>query len=215
MKIAGANTLPFPVDQVWDSILDPRVLVATIPGCERLETTGDHAYAMTVTAGVAAIKGTYAGSCALSDLHEHESLVMHLQGAGAPGTIDATVDVRFSELEPGVTQIAYEADAVVGGMVGGVGQRMLTSVSKRMAGEFFGNVGKEIASPGATVAAPVETTTAASGAPVFTAPAKVVGAGISAGSITNSDDFVKGIVVGAGLVLLGVVVGGIFGRRRP
>ena len=69
------------------------VLVATIPGCERLEATGDHAYAMTVTAGVAAIKGTYAGSCALSDLKEHESLVMKLQGAGAPGTVDATVDV--------------------------------------------------------------------------------------------------------------------------
>ncbi len=67
------------------------MLVATIPGCERLEATGDHAYDMTVTAGVAAIKGTYAGSCALSDLRQHESLVMRLQGAGAPGTIDATV----------------------------------------------------------------------------------------------------------------------------
>ncbi len=85
MKIAGANTVPFPVDKVWDALLDPQVLVATIPGCERLETTGEHTYAMTVTAGVAAIKGTYAGTCALSDLKEHESLVMKLQGAGAPG----------------------------------------------------------------------------------------------------------------------------------
>ena len=211
MKIAGANTLPFPVAQVWDSILDPRVLVATIPGCERLETTGDHAYAMTVTAGVAAIKGTYSGSCALSDLHEHESLTMHLQGAGAPGTIDATVGVRFSEPSPGVTEIAYEADAVVGGMVGGVGQRMLTSVSKRMAGEFFGNVGKAIAAPAAASpeAEAVETAAPGTGAPVFTAPARPGGL-----AIASQDDFVKGIVVGAGLVLLGVVAGGIFGRRR-
>ncbi|MGZ4447333.1 MAG: SRPBCC family protein [Nocardioides sp.] len=213
MKIAGANTLPYPVAQVWDSILDPRVLVATIPGCERLETTGEHTYDMTVTAGVAAIKGTYAGSCALSDLQPHESLVMHLRGAGAPGTIDATVDVRFAETEPGVTQISYEADAVVGGMVGGVGQRMLTSVSRRMAGEFFGNVGKEIAAPGAAATsghAPAATaTTSESGAAVFTAPAR--SGGLSVGS---QDDFVKGIAVGAGLVVLGVVVGGIFGRRR-
>ena len=28
------------------------------------------------------------------------------------------------------------------------------------------------------------------------------------------DDFLKGILVGAGLVLAGVVVGGLFGRRR-
>ena len=132
MKISGADTLPFPVAEVWEAILDPRVLVATIPGCERLEATGEHCYAMTVTAGVAAIRGTYAGSCTLSDLAPHRSLVMRLQGAGAPGTVDATVDVHFDEADGG-TRVSYDADAVVGGMVGGVGQRMLTSVSHRMA----------------------------------------------------------------------------------
>ena len=152
MKIAGSNLVPFPVETVWDAILDPRVLVATIPGCERLAATGENAYDMTVTAGVAAIKGTYQGSCTLSDLASSESLVMQLSGAGAPGTIDATVKVFFGEAEPGVTKIDYEADAVVGGMVGGVGQRMLTSVSKRMAGEFFGNVASAIAQPSAASA---------------------------------------------------------------
>ena len=209
MKISGSNVVAQPVDKVWEAILDPRVLVATIPGCERLEETADHQYAMTVTAGVAAIKGTYNGSCALSDLKERESLTMTLQGAGAPGTVDATVEVRFSEPAPGQTEIAYVADAVVGGMVGGVGQRMLSSVSKRMAGEFFSNVGTAISAPPGAEAAPdgVATTASASGAQVFTAPAK-------AGGISSQDDFLKGIVVGAGLVVLGVVIGGIFGRRR-
>jgi carbon monoxide dehydrogenase subunit G len=209
MKISGSDVVPHPVAQVWDALLDPRVLVATIPGCERLETTGANAYAMTVTAGVAAIKGTYSGSCALTDLEEHDSLTMRLQGAGAPGTIDASVEVSFEDLGAEGTRISYEADAVVGGMVGGVGQRMLSSVSKRMAGEFFANVGTAIAAPPgqAAPADGVATTTAASGAQVFTAPAR-------AGGISSQDDFLKGIVVGAGLVLLGVVVGSMFGRRR-
>jgi uncharacterized protein len=205
MKIAGSNVVDQPVEKVWDALLDPRVLVATIPGCERLEETGDHTYAMTVTAGVAAIKGTYSGSCSLSDLEEHSSLVMKLQGAGAPGTVDATVNVRFSEPAAGQTEISYDADAVVGGMVGGVGQRMLSSVSKRMAGEFFANVGQAISQPPS--AEPVEATAAGQAPGVFTAPAKP-------GGISSRDDFVKGIVVGAGLVVLGVVVGSIFGRRR-
>jgi uncharacterized protein len=211
MKIAGSDTVPFPVDKVWDALLDPQVLVTTIPGCSHLVATGDNAYDMTVTAGVAAIKGTYQGSCSLSDLKDNESLVMRLTGAGAPGTIDATVQVSFSEPETGVTKIDYEADAVVGGMVGGVGQRMLTSVSRRMAAEFFGNVGKAIASPaveqgGAPVPAGVETSAPAHGA-VFTSSAASTGT-------SGNGDFVKGIAVGAGLVVLGVVVGSIFGRRR-
>jgi len=208
MKISGANVVDQPVDKVWEALLDPRVLVATIPGCERLEETGEHHYAMTVTAGVAAIKGTYSGSCSLSDLKDRESLVMKLQGAGAPGTVDATVNVRFSEPAAGQTEISYDADAVVGGMVGGVGQRMLSSVSKRMAGEFFSNVGSAIAAPaGSAPAEAVAASASPSGAAVFTAPAK-------AGGVSSRDDFVKGIVVGAGLVVLGVAVGSIFGRRR-
>jgi carbon monoxide dehydrogenase subunit G len=207
MKISGSNVVPFPVETVWDAILDPRVLVATIPGCEQLAATGENAYDMTVTAGVAAIKGTYQGSCTLSDLASNESLVMRLSGAGAPGTIDATVKVFFGEAEPGVTKIDYEADAIVGGMVGGVGQRMLTSVSKRMAGEFFGNVAGAIG--GGLVATPEEQPVAAAATgevgQVFTAPARPA---------SSQQDFLKGIAVGAGLVLLGAVAGSLFGRRR-
>jgi carbon monoxide dehydrogenase subunit G len=204
MKITGHNSIPFPVEQVWDALLDPAVLVRTIPGCERLETTGEHAYDMTVTAGVASIKGTYAGTCTLADLVLHESLVMRLQGAGAPGTIDATVSVAFRD-GGGQTTVEYDADAVVGGMVGGVGQRMLGSVSKRMAGEFFGNVANAIATPAGTPIASSSATSPDVPGQVFTAPPKPA---------RSQDDFLKGVAVGAGLVLLGVIAGSLFGRRR-
>jgi uncharacterized protein len=216
MKISGVYEIPFSPEQVWDALLDPQVLVSTIPGCERLESNGENAYAMTVTAGVAAIKGTYSGACTLTDLTPHESLVMSLTGAGAPGTIDATVQVGFSEADQGGTRISYDADAVVGGMVGGVGQRMLTSVSKRMAKEFFDNVAQTIGTPSAgepgeaTAPGMVSTSSttkgqSTAGGQVFTAPAKTPG---------SQEDLLKGIAIGAGLVLAGVVVGGTFGRRR-
>lgn len=213
MKFTGENVLAAPVEQAWDALLDPAVLVRTIPGCEKLEATGENAYAMTVTAGVASIKGTYAGSCELRDLVEHESLVMKLDGAGAPGTIGATVNVRFTP-EGSSTRISYDADAVVGGMIGGVGQRMLTSVSRRMAGEFFGNVDGVLAGGpvAATVSAPagatVEPGAPAPAGAVFTAPAK------ASSPVGSQQDFLTGVAVGAGLVLLGAVVGGLLGRRR-
>ena len=199
MKFTGHNTLNAPVERVWDALLDPAVLVRTIPGCDRLEATGENAYAMTVTAGVAAIKGTYSGSCQLTDLVPHESLTMRLDGAGAPGTIGATVGVRFAPGEGG-TVVSYDADAIVGGMVGGVGQRMLTSVSKRMAGEFFGNVDDVLSGKASTgtFSAPAEP-----GMPAVYTDARP-------GRVPQSNDFLMGIAVGAGLVALGVLIG----RRR-
>ena len=208
MKISGENVIAAPVAQVWEAILDPRVLVATIPGCEQLEATGANAYAMTVSAGVAAIRGTYSGACTLSDLVEHESLTMKLQGAGAPGTIDAGVAVRFERAGES-TVLTYDADAVVGGMIGGVGQRMLSSVSKRMAAEFFGNVEQAVLAPAAAPAAgPVE----AGAAPGM--PKVYVDTSARPGRVTSQSDFVKGIAVGAGLVLAGVIAGAVLGRRR-
>ena len=209
MKFTGDSVLHAPVEKVWAAVLDPAVLVRTIPGCERLESTGENAYAMTVTAGVAAIRGTYSGTCEMSDLEPHQSLMMKLQGAGAPGTIGADVKVGFTDGGDGTTTITYDADATVGGMVGGVGQRMLSSVSRRMAGEFFGNIDNVLTGAAPAPAETVESTTsAATGAQVFSAPAR------AGGGIGSQDDFVKGIAIGAGLVLLGVIVGSVFGRRR-
>jgi carbon monoxide dehydrogenase subunit G len=210
MKVAGEAVLHAPVSRVWDALLDPAVLVATIPGCERLETTGDHSYAMTVTAGVASIKGTYAGTCSLHDLHAHQSLVLRAAGSGAPGTVSADVKVTFTDNGDNTTTLAYDADAVVGGMVGGVGQRMLTSVSKRMAGEFFAAVDRVLTGQAAAASGDVEQPVrpdAPAGSPaVFTAAS-------AAGTGTN-EDFLRGMLAGAGLVVLGVVVGGVLGRRR-
>ncbi|WGX98233.1 carbon monoxide dehydrogenase subunit G [Nocardioides sp. L-11A] len=214
MKISGQNTIAAPVDKVWDAILDPRVLVATIPGCERLEATGENAYAMTVSAGVAAIKGTYSGSCVLEDLRKGEGLTMKLKGSGAPGTIDATVLVTFAG-SGAETVLSYDADAVVGGMIGGVGQRMLTSVSRRMAAEFFGNVEKVIANGLPAEVAAAEPAVSAEGAPVFAAaPKSATRAGAGAGAAVGGESFLMGVAVGGGLVLAGVIVGGLLGRRR-
>ncbi|WP_370618277.1 SRPBCC family protein [Mumia sp. Pv 4-285] len=221
MKVAGEAVLNAPVDAVWEALLDPRVLVRTIPGCEVLEATGDNAYAMTVNAGVAAIRGTYAGTCTLSDLAPLQSLVMRAEGAGAAGTVAADVAVRFTDRGDGTTGVAYDADAIVGGMLGGVGQRMLAAVSKRMAGEFFGAVDDAIANP--SLVEDGSPPLVEDGSPPlvearsdrdpavgqrFTAPARS-----ARGSAAHPDDFLRGAVVGGALVLAGVLVGSLLGRR--
>lgn len=139
MKISGTATLSAPPAKVYEALNDPNVLVRTIPGVESLEQTGEDRYRMSITAGVASIKGTYDGEVALTDRTPPNAFTLKGKGAGAPGTVDASVRVTLAEQGEG-TLLSYDADAVVGGMVGGVGQRMITGVAKKMAGQFFGNV---------------------------------------------------------------------------
>jgi hypothetical protein len=212
MKVAGQATLHAPVEEVWKALNDPGVLVRTIPGCERLEETGPDAYRMTVTAGVASIKGTYQGDVRLSDQDPPGSFVLHATGAGAPGTVSADVKVSLEQAD-GATRLSYDADAVVGGMIGGVGQRVLTGVAKKTAGEFFRNVDDVLT--GKAVAAPAAAASVTAGGDAVLAPegtyVRAAGSGAAVGDV---DTFLKGAVFGAAVALLGAVVGGLVARRR-
>lgn len=185
MKVSGVSQLNAEREAVWHALNDPAVLVRTIPGCQRLESIGDDAYKMTVFAGVGAIKGVYDGEVRLHDQQEPGSFRMHAQGAGAPGTIGADVVVTLSDGEGGGTELTYDADATVGGMIGGVGQRMLTGVSKRMAAEFFGNVDTVLA--GGTTAPPQAVSEALSVAGASGGLPEGGGAGIQARSARPPD----------------------------
>jgi carbon monoxide dehydrogenase subunit G len=226
MKINGTSVLHATPERVWAAINDPSVLAGVIPGCEALNPLGEGHFGLTVSMGVAAIRGTYAGEVRLYDLVEPRSLTMRAAGAGSPGTVDTTVGVTLTDLGDGTTRLDYDADAVVGGIAGGVGQRVLTSVAKKTAGLFFSAIddvltGKRAvtAAPPPAGAAPVaagarpEAVSAGApaqggaqpfGATLAAAPAAAAGPGL--GSLAF-------VAVGAAAVAIGVLIGARIARR--
>lgn len=217
MKISGSATLNAPVDQVWAAFNDPAVLARTLPGCQQLREVGPDAYKMTITAGVASIKGTYEGDVALTEQNPPGSFVLKASGAGGPGTVSADVKVLLEQSATGGTALTYDADAVVGGAIGGVGQRMLTGVAKKMAGQFFMAVDEDIAGvrvmvPVPAGAAPEAAVAAAPGAPAAPAGA-VYAAPAPARAGFQGREFLVGTVVGAAIALAGVAVGIVAGRH--
>ena len=212
MKITGEATVAAPVERVWWALNDPSVLVRTIPGCQQLEETGPDAYRMTVTAGVAAIKGTYDGEVRITDQQEPDRFVLHAAGSGAPGTVSADVVVTLVADGDG-TRLAYDADAIVGGVLGGVGQRMIASVARKTAAEFFANVedvlhGRGPAAPvaGGAVEGAASVGTTAAGAAVWQAP--------TAARSSTSAGLASGVALGAAAALVGVLLGWVLGRRQ-
>lgn len=218
MKVTGSATLHAPREKVWAALNDPAVLVRTIPGCLQLEEVGPDTYRMTITAGVASIKGTYQGEVALTDQDQPGAFTLKASGAGAPGTVSADVRVTLAETasDSGAagTRLDYDADAIVGGMIGGVGQRVLSGVAKKTAGEFFTAVDNVLTGKAPAVPAPREEpvdpdATALSSAPgVFRAPEQP-GRGPFA-----REDLLWGVTLGAAAALGGVLVGGLVVRRR-
>ncbi len=230
MKFTGSATLQAPPDVVFAAFNDPAVLARTVPGCSSLTELGPDRYALTVTAGVAAIKGTYQGEVQLLDGTPPSAFTLRAKGSGGPGTVSADVAMRLLPLAGGGTELTYDADAAIGGTIGGVGQRMLNGVAKKMAGQFFAAVDADIASGGA-LAAPLEPAMvgvgvrALVGAPAGEAGPRVFagqtaapaagGTGISVGGmgLAGGSGFAVGALVGGLLALAGVLIGARIARR--
>jgi len=202
VKVTGEAVLHAPVERVWAALRDPAVLVATIPGCDRLVATGPDSYDMTVTAGVASIKGSYTGTVSLTDLAEPNTFLMKASGAGAPGTVSTDVTVTLAE-DGAVTRLSYDADAVVGGVIGGVGQRMLVGVAKKLATEFFGAV-DDVLTGTRAVAPAAEAPAAGPGMPAVYRDAVPGRIATRPGEPVS---FILGAVFGAATALAGVLVG--------
>ena len=214
MKIAGSWVLHAPPERVWAAITDPAVLAMVIPGCDSLTPLAQNRFALTLTLGVASIKGVYSGEVTLSDLRKPESLIMHANGSGGPGTIDTTVGVTLTPLTDGGTTVGYDADAMVGGMVGGVGQRVLAGVAKKTAGLFFAAIDDVL-----TGAAPAVTTGEPAPTPTCQGPAALPGRSPRyptrpAAQRRPALPLLGAAAFGAVSMLVGVLVGARIGRRR-
>ena len=136
MKLEGSYDVKAPRQKVWTAFLDPETLRQAIPGSEKLELIGPDEYKATLKIGVAAVKGTFEGKVRLLDKKPPESYRLAAEGSGGPGFVRADTVITLTDIEGG-TRVSYSADVQIGGLIAGVGQRMLGGVSKMMADQFF------------------------------------------------------------------------------
>ena len=136
MKIEGTHELRANRERVYKVLIDPAVLQRCIPGCERLEKTGENTYAATIRAGVGSIKGVFNGNVRLEDMRPPAHYRLVVEGRGQPGFMKGSGDFDLEERD-GATAIKYAGDVQVGGTIASVGQRMVQGAAKMMASQFF------------------------------------------------------------------------------
>jgi hypothetical protein len=136
VKVQGSVVLPASREQVWDLLTDPTKLAKLLPGCEKLEPDGPDRYKVAIKFALAAISGKYSGSVELSEKKPPESLRMVLEGKGTPGFMRGEGRIRLAE-KKGQTELRYEGEAQVGGMIAAVGQRMMDVAARRIIQQFF------------------------------------------------------------------------------
>ena len=144
MELQGSRALAVTQQQAWDALLDPQVLKACIPGCEKLEATAPNQYAAAVALRIGPVAAKFNGKFGLSDVNAPASCTIAFDGqAGAAGFGKGAAQVRI-EPKGSSCELAYDVKAQVGGKIAQVGQRLIDSVAKAMAEDFFTRFDEEM-----------------------------------------------------------------------
>ena len=136
MKIEGSYTFKASRQRVWDVLLDPKIIAQCMPGCEGLNEIGPDQFEATMKIGIASVKGTYKGKLSIKEKQPPVRYVLSGEWSGGPGFLKGDLSVVLEE-KNGETVLKYSTEAKVGGLIAGVGQRMMGGIAKMMVDQFF------------------------------------------------------------------------------
>ena len=139
MEMQGNRVLAVTQQQAWDALNDPEVLKASIPGSDKVERTGENQYAVGVAVRVGPVAARFAGRITITDMEPPNSYTITFDGqGGAAGFGKGSAEVALSPAKQnGGCELAYAVKAQVGGKIAQLGQRLIDSVAKSMAEDFF------------------------------------------------------------------------------
>ena len=143
MEVSGEHRFSAPRAAVYEAMLDPKALQASMPGCERFEEVGPSSYDLTIKVGIAAIKGTYSGNVKVADPVENSSYRLLVSGSGKPGSVQGDAKLELADDGPG-TLVRYTGDVKAQGAIARMGSRLLGGTAKLMIGQFMKNMEKQV-----------------------------------------------------------------------
>ena len=145
VDLAGSEEIEATQQELWVGLNDPDVLTKCIPGCQSMTETGPDQYHVEMQLKVAAVGGSFDGTIGLSEKTPPEHCRITVSGEGTLGTGSGTAQFTIVETGPETCRLDYSGEGEIGGLVAGVGQRILGSVSKHLTKQFFKDLRKHFA----------------------------------------------------------------------
>jgi carbon monoxide dehydrogenase subunit G len=137
MKITGARIFDATAQKIWDILMDPEALAQITPGITRLEQTGPDAFRAIADVKIGPVSGSFTGKVDLLEKDVPRRFVMHVEQNSKIGNVAADVLILLEGLPDGKTELRFDGNAQLSGLLARTGQRVLTGVANTLTEQFF------------------------------------------------------------------------------
>ena len=159
MELSDSFEVPYGIDAVWGVLTDVERIAPCLPGAQLTGSDGD-THEGIVKVKVGPITSQYKGTATFTERDDDaHRLLMSAKGRDTrgAGNASAEITVALEALGETSTQVSVHTDLTITGKVAQFGRGVLADVSKKLMGQFAGNLA-------ALVAADVDTDAGVDGA---------------------------------------------------
>jgi carbon monoxide dehydrogenase subunit G len=139
MHLEGSFETPASRKVVWDFLLNPNEIAPCLPDLQSLEVKSAESFKAKVKVGISVVKGTMDFDFQITDQVPPSSAKLIGTGKGVGSSIEMQTTFTLEDQNPG-TKVGWVADAKIGGIMAGLGTKMLDSQSSKMVTQIITNL---------------------------------------------------------------------------
>ena len=140
MRFEGNFVINAPREKVWQYVSDPRNGLEYVPNITKLDVISEDKFTATVGVGIAGIKGTFNLNVEIVENISPSHGKLKASGEGIKSVVNGEGQVDLFDAPDGKTLMKWVGDANVGGLIAGVGQRLLRMVADKLIKDGIGRL---------------------------------------------------------------------------
>lgn len=143
MKLSDKFVVAADRETVFKFVTEPDSFIKLIPDLQKYEKVDERNFKVVFKIGLGMIKGSLNMAFKLEDVKAPEFVKVVGRGSGMQSTADLTLNLTLNQADGG-TEVVWDADIVVGGLVASVGSRLLESTTKTKVREIVEGLKREL-----------------------------------------------------------------------
>lgn len=144
MELTGKHSVNAASSRIWSMLMDTNMLAKIVPGISRLEKTGDNTFKSILEIKLGPVNSSFTGNLQMDEITEQEGFTLKVAQNSKIGNASGAIKINLLPLGDEQTEIAFNGDVKLSGLLAGMGQRVMGSVANTLTKQFFANLEKEL-----------------------------------------------------------------------
>jgi len=144
MQLTGNHVIDASAAKVWALLMDTDTLARIVPGVTKLERIDDTNFKSTLGVKLGPVSAAFNGSLQMEEVVQEKGFTLKVQQNSKVGNASAAIKISLTPVEESKTEVSFDGDVKLSGMLASMGQRLIGSVANTLSKQFFTNMEKEM-----------------------------------------------------------------------